>query len=294
MRTRTRWLMVFLFGAALVIALRPPLRNAWHNANVPAPLYVHAQGTGSPVVLLHGLTGTHEYFAPLATRLAASHRVIAPDLLGFGQSPWPDLAYTVDEHLAALEPVLPKEPFVLIGHSMGALLAAEFARRHPERITRLVLISPPSVRDRAALAQILKTESSVESLMQLDRFWAPVVCHMHEVFGKLSFYAYRPFVEPALPDAVVWAATQHRWASYNGSLENVVLKIRATDLLPTLRVPSLVIVGDRDPYADPTSLRKIAPGTLVATGGHNVLWDESAFVIRGIEEFIASRDNRRQ
>jgi pimeloyl-ACP methyl ester carboxylesterase len=277
--------------AVLVLALRPPLRNARHNAQAPSRLYVHTQGNGKPIVLLHGLTGTHEYFAPLSARLAQNNRVIAPDLLGFGQSPWPDISYSVHEHLEALAKVLPNERFALIGHSMGALLALEYARRHPGRVTRLVLISPPSIRDRDALGEILKAESDVESLMQLDRFWAPIVCHIHEVFGKLSFYLYRPFVKPALPDAVVLAATQHRWASYNGSLENVVLKIRATEWLPDVRVPMLVIIGDHDAYVDQTNLLAVVPNPVIAHGGHNVLWEQPEVVMAQIERFANTNAN---
>jgi pimeloyl-ACP methyl ester carboxylesterase len=272
----------------LVIALRPSLRNYWHNAHAVTPLFIAEQGRGKPIVLLHGLTGTHEYFAPLALRLSQTSRVIAPDLLGFGRSPWPDISYSVDEHLSALEQVLPKEPAVLIGHSMGALLALEFARRNPERVAGLVMISPPSIQDRAALGKILKTESAVESLMELDNFWAPLVCHLHEALGEFSFYAYRPFVERALPDAVVLAATQHRWASYNGSLENVVLKLRAIAILPQIKVPTLIVVGDHDAYADLAKLRIIAPNAVVAKGGHNILWEQPELVIGAVEKFVAT------
>jgi len=287
-RKLIKYLAWIFLVAVLVVALRPPLRNYWHNAHAATPLFVVEQDVGRPVVLLHGLTGTHEYFALLANRLSQTNRVIAPDLLGFGRSPWPDISYTVDEHLAALEPVLPKEPFVLIGHSMGALLALEFARRNPGRVAGLVLISPPSIEDRSALGKILKAESAVESLMELDNFWAPVVCHLHEAFGELTYYAYRPFVARALPDAVVLAATQHRWASYNGSLENVVLKLRATEILRQIKVPTLTIVGDDDAYIDRTKLQLIAPNVVIAKGGHNILWEQLAVVVGAVEKFVAA------
>jgi cis-3-alkyl-4-acyloxetan-2-one decarboxylase len=287
-RKLVKYLAWIFLLVVLVIALRPSLRNYWHNAHAAAPLFIAEQGAGKTVVLLHGLTGTHEYFAPLALRLSQTSRVIAPNLLGFGRSPWPDISYSVDEHLAALEQVLPKEPFVLIGHSMGTLLALEFARRNPQRLAGLVLISPPSIQDRAALGKILKAESAVESLMELDNFWAPLVCHLHEALGEFSFYAYRPFVERALPDAVVLAATQHRWASYNGSLENVVLKLRAIAILPQIKVPMLIVVGDHDAYADLAKLRIIAPNAVVAKGGHNILWEQPELVIGAVEKFVAT------
>jgi len=51
--------------------------------------------------------------------------VIAPNLLGFGRSPWPDVAYTADDDFAALKKVLPNEPFMLVGYSMSSLLGLE-------------------------------------------------------------------------------------------------------------------------------------------------------------------------
>jgi pimeloyl-ACP methyl ester carboxylesterase len=266
LRKPVKYLFWFFLVAIVVVALRPPFRNYWHNAQAATPLFVAEQGTGKPIVLLHGLTGTHEYFATLTIRLSQANRVIAPDLLGFGRSPWPDISYTVDEHLLALE----------------------FVRRHPQRVAGLVLISPPSIQDRAALGKILKAESAVESLMELDNFWAPLVCHLHEAFGELTYYAYRPFVERALPDAVVLAATQHRWASYNGSLENVVLKLRATEILPQMKVPTLIVVGDHDAYIDQAKLRLIAPDAVTAKGRHNILWERPEAVIGAVEKFVAT------
>ncbi len=275
-----------ILAIALVFLLRPQFRNYWHNAHAAMPLFVAHEGAGKPVVLLHGLTGTHEYFSRLADTLAKRNLVIAPDLLGFGRSAWPDIAYTVDEHLSALEKVLPKEPFVLVGHSMGSLLALAFARQHPERVAGLILISPPSIQDRAALGKILKAESAIESLMDLDNFWAPLVCNLHEVLGGFSYYAYRPFVAETIPDAVVMAATQHRWASYNGSLEKVVFKLRATTILPEVTVPILIIIGDRDGYVNQLKLRAIAPNTAVFKGGHNILWEQPDQVISAVEKFV--------
>ena len=74
--------------------------------------------------------------------------MIAIDLLGFGESPAPDDAtYTIAEHEAALARTIDslrlREPFVLVGHSMGSLIAARYAATHPRRLRKLVLVSPP-------------------------------------------------------------------------------------------------------------------------------------------------------
>lgn len=279
-------LLLLLIGLSLVF--RPAQRNAWHNAGAPQPLHVVTTGEGPPVLLLHGLSGSHEYFGFLTPELARHYRVIAPDLLGFGRSPWPASGYTVDDHLAALEGVLPEAPFAIVGHSMGSLLGLELARRMPERVTRVIALAPPSLPDRAALRAALRQESRIESLMALDRFWAPLVCHLHEVLGAASFHLYRPFIDPAVPDAVVRAATQHRWASYDGSLRHVVLQSQALNLLPEIAVPVTLMVGRDDLYSDNPTLLRLRPDTRVLEGGHNFPWQAPTLTREAVLEALSS------
>lgn len=68
-------------------------------------LYSECRGSGAPaLVFLHGLGASGRYWDKVAKPLEGNgHQLQFVDLLGFGRSPWPDLAYTVDDHLAALE-----------------------------------------------------------------------------------------------------------------------------------------------------------------------------------------------
>jgi pimeloyl-ACP methyl ester carboxylesterase len=74
--------------------------------------------------------------------------VIAVDLLGFGRSPKPKhIDYSIDDHVMAVRRTLRKrlwrKPIVIIGHSLGCLVAIEYARRWPRDVQRLILCSPP-------------------------------------------------------------------------------------------------------------------------------------------------------
>lgn len=106
-------------------------------------LAVFDEGSGEPVVMLHGIP-THAYlWRDVARVVSVSQRVVAPDLLGFGFSDKPldaDLspAGQADVVLEALER-LGIESFALVGHDYGALVACELLAREPERVTRLVL-----------------------------------------------------------------------------------------------------------------------------------------------------------
>jgi pyruvate dehydrogenase E2 component (dihydrolipoamide acetyltransferase) len=97
--------------------------------------------TGVPLVLIHGLFDSARGWRDLPERLAkAGHPVLVPDLPGHGRSPAGD--GTLDGAVAALAEVLPSGPIGLVGHSLGAVLAARLASQLGPRLDRLVLLAP--------------------------------------------------------------------------------------------------------------------------------------------------------
>ncbi|MCK9793672.1 alpha/beta hydrolase [Isoptericola sp. 4D.3] len=108
------------------------------------------------VLLVHGIGVSARYFRPLATALAADHRVLVPDLPGFGQSPRPDRPPTVEELARLLLRLLELRGAgraTLVGHSMGAQVVAAMARRAPEAVGGVLLVGPvvdPSARSAPA------------------------------------------------------------------------------------------------------------------------------------------------
>jgi pimeloyl-ACP methyl ester carboxylesterase len=100
------------------------------------------------VVLLHGIAASGDDWLKVLPQLESNYHCITIDLLGFGQSPKPEwLGYTMDNHMRALYHTLNKlhlgSQFVLIGHSLGSLLAARYATEHETNLSRLLLLSPP-------------------------------------------------------------------------------------------------------------------------------------------------------
>ena len=105
------------------------------------------QGSGPAVVLIHGIASSYVTFENVVP-LLDDHRVIAVDLLGFGGSPAPPAStYTLEEHVDYLSRTLSRlripEPFVLVGHSMGSLIASRYASTRSSKLRGLVLVSPP-------------------------------------------------------------------------------------------------------------------------------------------------------
>lgn len=101
------------------------------------------------IVYLHGINGNGQSFAKVADRLNMTRRrVIAPDMLGYGESPKPlDIDYTIDDHVDALHYTLENmkltKPFILVGYSMGGVIAPRYASRYPQNVAQLILISAP-------------------------------------------------------------------------------------------------------------------------------------------------------
>jgi pimeloyl-ACP methyl ester carboxylesterase len=106
-------------------------------------LYYEAEGTGRPVVLIHGHTLNLRMWDSQVPFLARDHRVIRYDVRGHGRSDSPSTGYAYPiyaEDLAALLNYIGVERAGLIGASMGAAVAVEFALRYPARVDYLVLV----------------------------------------------------------------------------------------------------------------------------------------------------------
>jgi 3-oxoadipate enol-lactonase len=112
-------------------------------------LHVDAKGEGSTIVFAHGFGGSARNFRPQVRALAGTHRVVAYDARGHGRSEAPDVAaeYTLERLVDDFERVAEEHgggrPVVAAGLSLGAATALAFARRRPERVSRLILASPP-------------------------------------------------------------------------------------------------------------------------------------------------------
>jgi pimeloyl-ACP methyl ester carboxylesterase len=100
-------------------------------------------GLGEPVLLIHGLGGTRATWTPLIDALARTHRVIAPDLPGHGDSAAPAGDYSLGAHATVMRDLLialGHRSATVIGHSLGGGIALQFASQFPDRTSRLVLI----------------------------------------------------------------------------------------------------------------------------------------------------------
>ena len=107
--------------------------------------YTRTGGSKPPLVLLHGLTANGACWTPLARALEEDYDVIMPDARGHGKSSVPDVGYRYEDHandVVGLIKTLRLPPSILIGHSMGGMVAAMVASRNPELLRSVVLADP--------------------------------------------------------------------------------------------------------------------------------------------------------
>ena len=101
-------------------------------------------GSGPAVVLIHGMINSSRHWEQVAMRLAGSHRVIAPDLIGHGDSATPRGDYSLGAHAASIRDLMTTigvESATIVGHSLGGGVAMQFFYQFPQRTERLALIS---------------------------------------------------------------------------------------------------------------------------------------------------------
>ncbi len=106
-----------------------------------AKLHYIEEGEGDPILFLHGIPTSSYVWRNIIPHLTVLGNCIAPDLIGFGQSAKPDIAYTIQDHINYIEKfieTLQLENITLVMHGWGSLIGFDYAMRHPEKCKGLV------------------------------------------------------------------------------------------------------------------------------------------------------------
>jgi pimeloyl-ACP methyl ester carboxylesterase/predicted lipid carrier protein YhbT len=250
------------------------------------------------VVLLHGLGATNASMLPLQWDLGTDHRVIAPDLPGFGASGKPrgryDAAWFVDWLIDFLD-ALGVRSAVLVGNSMGGRISLEAGIRAPERCTGLVLLAPAPafrrMRQWTPLVRLIRPEVAVLGVRPTHHFV------VEAIRGMMS--------DPERLPPAWYAAAADEFLRVFGSVSGRICFLAASrqiyleraygergfwQRLPALTVPSLFVWGDRDrlvPASFSRHVREALPeaGSIVLEDcGHVPQFEhpgETAAIVRG-------------
>jgi pimeloyl-ACP methyl ester carboxylesterase len=199
------------------------------------------EGQGVPVVLLHGIGRSGEAWRPLESRLhGGPYRVIAFDLLGFGASPKPDwLEYDIDTHarhvIAAIKRAKCKQPVVLVGHSLGALVALRVGRLRPDLVRHLMLYEMP-------LYDGLPEKRRYRARLAFYFTFYQWVIKQKPTFGE----AKKRFYERVGSKLAGLDLTPENWQPFVRTLENSIMKQTAASDIRNLKMAADVIYGSRD------------------------------------------------
>jgi pimeloyl-ACP methyl ester carboxylesterase len=257
--------------------------------------------SGPPVVLLHGMCGSHRYWGADFDRLAERCRLIVPDLLGFGESPKPPSGYTPGDHADAVAACLREagidQPAIVVGHSMGTLVALALLHRHPELVDSVIAISPPVYQSRADARRHVSAMSTLIRVMAFDppaHFLCSVMCAHRELARRLA-----PLMRPDVPAPIARDAVNHTWYSYVQSMEGLILSAEAPAWVAAANTPVDLVAALDDAVPDVVLLNELSAAnsmvslTLMTDGGHDLPLTRTeaclAMVERRVDELLARR-----
>lgn len=263
--------------------------------------------SGSLVIGLHGLATTNRLLSRRLAPLGDRARLYFPDLLGHGQSPWPDCAYDRRQHLDALQDWreahgLADEPVVLVGVSLGAILALSYAAHEmswygSSSVRGVVAISTLAYPDLAtARAVVARTSAMAYLMVHRPRIAARLCRFLCGVGGR--GWTYGPRFARWLPRNIVEDTFAHCWQSLSGTFEEIVLRPGLAELLPRLEsTPLLFLHGERDRLAPLRYLEAALDGragqSLVILRGadHNAIATRTTEIVGALRGFLEQLDN---
>ena len=242
------------------------------DVNGPVNIVSHG-GSGAPVLLIHGLGGSHVNWQAVATPLTEHGVVTAIDLIGFGRTPLAARSASVQSQRDLVIDYLRAHadaPATLVGNSMGGLVSLLVARDAPELVDSLVLVDAalPSVRlrfDAAVLKGLLRPLIPVLGPRAYEKAMEDPQAYMDEM-AKILFVDPSRVPEEARQAGLDMAAERaempwvsQAFAEAARSLFAVLLKRKAFAAnIASIPVPAIIVQGDKDRLVDIESARWLA------------------------------------
>jgi pimeloyl-ACP methyl ester carboxylesterase len=254
-------------------------------------------GSGPPLLFVHGLSGCWQNWLENIPHFARTHRVIAPDLPGFGASEVPREEISISGYgrfLDRLCDVLSVDAAAVVGNSMGGFVSAELAIHFPQRVERLVLVSAAGiVTEHVQREPIL----AIARAMALTAGWS---ASRLEAFARrpgmrrlaLGLVAHRPDLLPA-PLAYELMQGSGRAAFLPALEAHFGYPIR--ERLPQIACPTLIVWGEKDriiPVRDAAVFEQLIPNArklIYPRTGHVPMIERPARFNADVEAFLAEQ-----
>ena len=231
------------------------LAHRW--LRLPYTLYVHkdVRGAKKPrttVLFIHGIGNTGASWGEVIKVLPPDLRLVSIDLLGFGQSKSPAWAvYNAKTQarsvLATYLKLRLSGQVVIVGHSLGALVAVEIAKRYPLLVKSIILCSPPFYRE-----DPVKRRLFPDSDRMLKRLYTRMITHPEELLAISKIFKRLGLVNKS------FNLTRDNSASYINALETSIINQTAFDDAVRLKVPTFIFHGRLDPIVIYRNLKAVA------------------------------------
>lgn len=250
------------------------------------------EGRGTPVLLVHGFPLDHTMWDAQIAALSAQSRVIAPDLRGFGRTPPApgdaergiSMEGFADDLVELLDALAIREPVVFVGLSMGGYIGWQFACKHGGKLRALVACDTRAIADTdEARAGRIKSAESVAAAGSV------IVANAMEpkLFAKATFEK-----KPEIVAATRKVMESTPPAGVAAALRGMAARPDVTSFLPSINVPTLVLVGEHDAISSAAEMKTIAdaiPGAeyvVISKAGHMTTVEEPVAVNEALTQFI--------
>ncbi|WP_159888524.1 alpha/beta fold hydrolase [Paenibacillus puerhi] len=245
------------------------------------------QGSGHPLVLLHGFCGSGAYWDEVVPLLDAHYRVIVPDLRGHGESGSPDEAYTIEgmaDDIAALIDELGTEKAIVLGHSLGGYVTLALAERHSDKLRAFGLVHsmafPDDEKGKAGRLQAKQTirEQGLSVFIEglIPKLFAPA--HLE-----------------SMPEAVKQAKEIGLGTSPEGAMHTLDAMRERPDrnaVLQSMELPLLLVAGENDQII-PVERTFVVQGDyvtqrLISGAGHMSMMEAPKELAQSVRDWVAS------
>lgn len=220
-------------------------------------------GFGKKLILLHGLGSSGRYWNEPSKLLATKYQIISFDLLGFGGSPQPaPFSYAQWQQADALRQALWSEHIWgrvnIVGHSLGALVALEFAKRYPKKVDKLILSNVPVILNKNDARTIEKRYEDIVSDIknELQRKTLKTVRHSKLIRHKvLPRYAEKKRKEGVFKDYDLTHLSRY---AYTQSIKHSIENQQILEGLEVVKCPVIIIRTNKDRAVIKRNIDKLA------------------------------------